>query len=80
MKEKLYKRFIKCSQKITYYQEVSLTKEELKMLEAAQDRMDINPWDKEDDGAAYNYLELNIDNQEVFDADQCFEDFELLKK
>lgn len=36
-KQKTYKRFIKCSQKITYYQEVELTKDELELLENAND-------------------------------------------
>lgn len=80
MAEKKYKCFIKCSQKVTYYQEVELTKEELKTLENA-DELDICQHTSNDGNReAYELVELLIDPGNIFQTDQEFEDFELLKK
>lgn len=79
-KEKKYKRFIKCSQKITYYQEVELTKEELELLENADDLDICQHTSNEENRRAYELVEMLIDPQDVFDAEQEFEDFELLKE
>lgn len=69
-----HKRFIKCSQKVTYYQQVELDDEQLKLLERAND-MSIIPTDP-----AYELLESLINPSEIFDTEQDYEGFELLEK
>lgn len=77
---KTYKRFIKCSQKITYYQEVELTKEELELLENVDDLDICQHTSNDENRKAFELIESLIDPSEVFDAEQSYEDYELLKK
>jgi len=75
-KEKKHKRFIKCTQKVTYYQEVELNDKELAILEKEDGGCGISIRDEK----PYHLLESIINHSEVFDAEQEYNDFELLKK
>jgi hypothetical protein len=79
-KEKTYKRFIKCSQKTTYYQEVELTKDELDLLENVDDLDICQHTSNDNNRAAFELIEGLIDPSEIFETEQSYEDYELLKK
>lgn len=74
--EKTHKRFIKCSQKLTYYQEVELTTEQLNLLE----NVDGEDVPQRSSNEAYHLIQGLIDPYNVFDEEQEYADFELLKK
>lgn len=78
--EKTYKRFIKCSQKITYYQEVELTQEELDLLENVDDLDICQHTSNDDNRRAFELIEGLIDVSEIHEAEQSYEDYELLEK
>ena len=73
--EKTTKKWIKVSQKVTFYQEVELTDEELQILENLDD-LDISSI-ADDGGEAFYLIEGIIDFSDVFDSEQEFTDFEL---
>lgn len=75
METKLSERWIKVTQKVTYYQKFELTDEQLEVLENA-DELDISQI-ASDGGRAYELIEGLIDYSEVFDTEQEFTDFEL---
>ncbi len=78
--EKKITKWIKCSQKITYYQEVELTKQELKILKNA-DELDICQHSSNDENReAFELIDGLINPQDIFESEQEFTDFELTDK
>ena len=73
--EKTTKKWIKVTQKVTFYQEVELNNEDLQILENLDD-LDISPI-ADDAGEAFYLIERLIDFSDVFDTEQEFTDFEL---
>lgn len=75
--ENKHTRWIKCSQTITYNQEVELTDEELEILENADDIDICQCSSDETNRKAFELIENLIDVHDVFDAEQEYTNFEL---
>lgn len=73
--EKKHKRFIRCTQQVTYHKEVELNDEELAILEKEDGGLGISIHNTE----PYQIIELLLDPSDICDTDQEYNDFELLK-
>lgn len=67
------KKFIKCSQVVTYYQQVELTDEQVAILE----KVDGDDVDERHHKEEYYLIQSLINHSEVFDAEDEYKTFQL---
>ena len=75
--EKTTTKWIKVTQKVTYYQKVELSDEEIEILNSA-DELDICQYTSDEvNRNAFELIEWLIDTSDIFQSEEEYTDFEL---